>query len=213
MDTSSTRIAVSCAHGTVKLIRVKNMATEAVVPKPQLDQKDNGPGSSPPCSSLLTLSLLRLDMTLDAKYCAFDQAGETLAVVYSDNSLVFWNIEDVSDIQPLRIVPSHAGPISDMFPIPSCSSDHDSVDLNFPRRTRSPSIQDPQDIDSEFATCSDKGTINLWNLRLHRSSVRRMSQLSPSPEHSGRSTNNLKVEVGVNVSSVLTNTFLSFIGV
>lgn len=151
-------------------------------------------------------------MTLDAKYCAFDQAGETLAVLYSDNSLVFWNVEDVSDIQPLRIFPSHAGPISDMFPIPSCSSDHDSVDRNFARRTRSPSIQDPQDIDSEFATCSDKGTINLWNLRLHRSSaVRRMSQLSPSSEHSGRSTSNLKVEVGVNVRSLLRNTYLTFI--
>eukprot|EP00210_Caulerpa_lentillifera_P006091 g5819.t1 len=177
---SFNEIAVSCANGIVKLIRVKNLAIDAVVPKPLLDQKDVGP-----------------DMTPDAKYCAFDQTGSRLAVIYSDSSLVFWDVSDVSNIQPLRTICSHSGPISDMFPMPTPSRDQDNIDWNLPRNMRSPTIQDPQDTDYEFATCSNKGTINLWNLRMRRSAARQMPHLSPTSDCSGRSLNSLKVEVGV----------------
>lgn len=134
-----------------------------------------------------------LDITPDAKYCAFDQTGLTLAVVYSDNSMVFWDVENPEDVQPRRIIQSHSGPISDIVPIPSCSRDQDSVDRSFGSRTmRSPSIQDPQEIDNEFATCSDKGVVNLWNLRLRRSSSRQMAYLSPKSDYTGTQNTILK---------------------
>eukprot|EP00210_Caulerpa_lentillifera_P007293 g6972.t1 len=192
MSISASRIAVSCGNGIVKLIRLKNLTTEAVFSKQQLlDQKANS-----------------ADITPDAKYCAFDHTGLTLAVVYSDNSLVFWDIEDTNNIQPRRIIQSHSGPISDIVQIPSYLRDQDHhLDRSFGRTMRSPSIQDPQDVDNEFATCSDKGVINLWNLRLHRTLSRQMSYLSSNSDYSGGSVasvgNNLKVEIGLR--SILLN--------
>lgn len=45
MDISATSIAVSCANGTVKLIRLKNLTTEAVFYKPTSpDQKEPNTG-------------------------------------------------------------------------------------------------------------------------------------------------------------------------
>lgn len=61
---------------------------------------------------------------------------------------------------------SHSGCITDIAPIASATSDLKSLDRNVVKAMRSPNIHNPQAVESEFATCSDKGNITLWSLKI-----------------------------------------------
>ena len=83
-----------------------------------------------------------------------------------------------------HMMQSPSGCITDIFSLSSPSNDLKS-DRNIVKSMRSPHIHNPQAVEAEFATCSDKGTISLWNLKMQKSHSRQHTLISPASHRPG----------------------------
>ena len=94
------KLAISCANGIVKIIRTKNLSVEATITKPIIDSDSSSSASKTLCldAPIPDISVLA-EVSSDALYCVFDQLGSSLATVYADNSVCFWDSSDLSEVR------------------------------------------------------------------------------------------------------------------
>lgn len=106
LATSATHVACACASGVVRLFQHHTLAFQFNLPRPagrgsataaasgKLALAAGNP-AAPGVTSLTTCA----DLFPDALACSFGCTGKQLSVVYSDRSLVMWDVRSSSKVR------------------------------------------------------------------------------------------------------------------
>ncbi|KAK9070797.1 hypothetical protein SSX86_011199 [Deinandra increscens subsp. villosa] len=159
LSTSQEFIACACNNGIVKLYTVGSLEYAG-----GLHYSDDNEINNTTKTQLATFP--------DAIACHFS-TSEKLVVVYRDQSLYIWNIYGKFQATKCCVLVSHSGCIWDIKNL-SCENMHDPSLACVARGCTG---------GASFATCSEDGTIRLWDFALQSVSKQSRSTLATDQHH------------------------------
>ncbi|PNH12931.1 Mitogen-activated protein kinase-binding protein 1 [Tetrabaena socialis] len=178
---SPTLVACACSSGIVRLFSTKTLAFKGNLPRPAARGATGAPetlGAAAPCAGAAGPGRSTLagppsaaapgPYFPDALRCGFDSSGERLTVVYSDRSLLVWDVRDPGKALRARSILSHSGIIWGLALVPPWQA----ALLGPAPASAAPTPggggvgTGAQGSTSVLCTCGADGTIRLWNVCL-----------------------------------------------
>ncbi|KAG2501853.1 hypothetical protein HYH03_000351 [Edaphochlamys debaryana] len=158
---SPSLVACACAAGVVRLFAARSLEFRGNLPRPNT-RAGAGAGAGAEASAGALFP--------DAVGCSFDSAGERLTVVYSDRSIVVWDVRNPAKPVRYRSVLSHSGVVWSAALIPPWQAALlGPAGAGMAPTPGATPGGEPAGPSSVLCTCGTDGTVRLWNVCLDNS--------------------------------------------